>query len=108
MNQYPVHKEGDIEWSCVDASEVMTLTPPPEPAPKLIGSIRGSVSGPRWADLEGALKELEWFEKDLKVRTVVRRGWIREIVLFELKGPVIKIRQAQAAIDDMISNWNTD
>ena len=109
MSDYPVHQEGDIEWStCVDPSKVMTLTPRREPALEPIGSIRGSISGPRWEDLEGALNELAWFEPDLKVKVVVRRGWIRKIILYEIEGPEGKVKQAQAAINDMIVQRNHD
>jgi len=111
MIDYPVHKEGDIEWSCVDATKIVVMPlPPSEPVPETVGlfRLRGVMTGPPDADLEGFLQDLSWFISGLKVTTEARRNIIRETVRYKLEGSAEKIQQAKEAIAIMIKERNRD
>ena len=109
MSKYPVHysEDGTMAWSCVDADEIIEYHRPagqPEPPEKYC--FKGVLEGPRWACIEGFLRELA-FLHDLELKTETWRGWLREKVLFNFEGKYEDVKYVINVIDDIIKGHQT-
>ena len=58
-----------------------------------LSTLRSRISGPRWANFPGAIRDGCWDKGIEIVKLEVDKGWIRETIRFELKGPRYKLNE---------------
>jgi hypothetical protein len=98
-----VNETGEVigEWGTVDPSDVMTLRPEEDQN----YWYKGSISGPKWAGIEALLHEVVFFEDGIELTMTAYKGWLRQTVLYEIRGPKGKVLKAQQQIDDAVKEW---
>lgn len=66
---------------------------------------RGILSGPRWARIESALRNIAW-DMGLEIRTEADRCWLTETVRFEVSGPDREVNIFVNAVKGAADEWN--
>jgi hypothetical protein len=66
---------------------------------------KNSIEGPRWASFPTFLRDECWM-RDLDLRIEVEKGWIRETVRFEIKGPKPEVDRFRQEVERAIEAYN--
>lgn len=69
------------------------------------GRIRSSIEAPRWAKLPTFLRELAW-RLDCEIEVQSEKGWIRETVMFEVRGTEEKLVAFKQNLEKATAEYN--
>ncbi len=72
---------------------------------EIIGTIRSSIEGPRWAKFRSVVRGVGW-ERDLELELEIEKGWVRETVRFKVVGTETKLRRFMKILDESVNEYN--